>query len=449
MVKTFNGGIHPPYSEEPIANKHKFVEKAAPLEKAALPKKVVLPMGMHIGAPCEPIVKVGDIVKKGQKIGDSKAFVSAPVHASISGKVTAVEPRPWPGGGLMMSVVIESDGKDEVYEDINPPKPLDKLTPEEIKSIIREAGMTGIGGAGFPTHVKLAIPPDKNIDTIIVNGAECEPFITADHRLFLEHPEDVVFGLEAIMKAVNVEKGYIAIEDNKVDALESLNKAIAEKQGIEIVVLATKYPQGSEKQLIQAVTNREVPSGGLPMDVGVIVNNAGTCAAIAKAIKTGMPLIERITTITGSGIKERKNLLIRIGTPLIDIIEQCGGFKGTPGKVLMGGPMMGLAQSALDVPAIKGTSGILVLEKSDVKIFEPSTCINCARCVDACPINLLPTRLAKLSEKGRWKDAEDYHAMDCIECGCCSYVCPAHIPLTQHIRIAKNAITALRKKNKK
>ncbi|GAQ25866.1 electron transport complex subunit RsxC [Tepidanaerobacter syntrophicus] len=441
MVKTFNGGIHPPYNKELTKNK--------PIKEAVLPSKVILPMGMHVGAPCEPLVKVGDMVKKGQKIGDSKAFVSVPVHASISGKVIAVEPRLWPGGGLMMSVVIESDGKDEAYEDINPPKPLDKLTPEEIKSIIREAGMAGLGGAGFPTHVKLAVPPEKNIDTIIVNAAECEPYITADHRLLLEHPEDVVLGLKAIMKAVNVNKGIIAIEDNKIDALDGINRAIAGSEGIQVIILATKYPQGGEKQLIQAVTDREVPSGGLPMDVGVIVNNAGTCAAIAKVLKTGMPLIERITTVTGSGINEPSNLLIRIGTPLIDIIEQCGGFKGTPGKVLMGGPMMGLAQSTLDVPAIKGTSGILVLEKSDVKLFEPSTCINCARCVDACPINLLPTRLAKFSEKGRWKDAEDYHAMDCIECGCCAYVCPAHIPLTQHIRIAKNTITALRKKNKK
>ncbi|GLI50509.1 electron transport complex subunit C [Tepidanaerobacter syntrophicus] len=441
MVKTFNGGIHPPYNKELTKNK--------PVKETVLPSKVILPMGMHVGAPCEPLVKVGDMVKKGQKIGDSKAFVSVPVHASISGKVIAVEPRLWPGGGLMMSVVIESDGKDEAYEDINPPKPLDKLTPEEIKSIIREAGMAGLGGAGFPTHVKLAVPPEKNIDTIIVNAAECEPYITADHRLLLEHPEDVVLGLKAIMKAVNVNKGIIAIEDNKIDALDGINRAIAGSEGIQVIILATKYPQGGEKQLIQAVTDREVPSGGLPMDVGVIVNNAGTCAAIAKVLKTGMPLIERITTVTGSGINEPSNLLIRIGTPLIDIIEQCGGFKGTPGKVLMGGPMMGLAQSTLDVPAIKGTSGILVLEKSDVKLFEPSTCINCARCVDACPINLLPTRLAKFSEKGRWKDAEDYHAMDCIECGCCAYVCPAHIPLTQHIRIAKNTITALRKKNKK
>ena len=394
MLKTFKGGIHPPY------NKELTMSKA--VEKAALPKKVIIPMGMHIGAPCEPIVKVGDTVKKGQKIGEAKGFVSVPAHASISGKVTAVEPRPWPGGSLMMSVVIESDGRDEVYEDITPPKPLSELSPEEIKNLIREAGITGMGGAGFPTQVKLSFPPEKNVDTIIVNGAECEPYITADHRLLLEQPEDVVLGLEAIMKATGIKQAFIGIEDNKLDAVEAVKSALKGKAGIEVVVLATKYPQGGEKQLIKAVTGREVPSGGLPMDAGVIVNNAGTCAAVANVLKTGMPLIERITTVTGSGVMEPKNLLIRIGTPLIDLIEQCGGFKGRPGKVLMGGPMMGLAQSVIDVPAIKGTTGLLVLERDDVKLFEPMPCIKCARCVDACPINLLPTTIAKLAERKMW-----------------------------------------------
>lgn len=438
MLKTFKGGIHPPYNKE--------LTNSKPIEKATLPKKVIIPMGMHIGAPSEPIVKVGDMVKKGQKIGEAKSFVSVPVHASISGKVTAVEPRPWPGGGLMMSVVIESDGKDELDDSITPPKPLSQLSPDEIKNLIREAGITGLGGAGFPTQVKLSFPPEKNVDTIIINAAECEPYITADHRLLLERPDDVVLGIEAIMKATGIKRAFIGIEDNKLDAVESIKKTIKDKEGIEVVVLATKYPQGGEKQLIKAVTGREVPSGGLPMDAGVIVNNAGTCAAIANTLKTGLPLIERITTVTGSGIKEPKNLLIRIGTPLIDIIEQCGGFKGTPGKVLMGGPMMGLAQSTLDAPAIKGTSGLLVLEKHDVHLFEPSPCIKCARCVDACPINLLPTTIAKFAQKNMWNEAELYHAMDCVECGCCSYVCPAHIPLTQHIRIAKSHIIALRRK---
>jgi electron transport complex protein RnfC len=438
MLKTFRGGIHPPYNKD--LTKHKDVETAA------IPQKVIIPMSQHVGAPCEPVVKVGDIVKKGQKIGEAKTFVSAPIHASTSGKVIVVEPHVHPAGGMIMSVIIEADGMDEVYEGITPPKPLEQLLPDEIKAIIREAGIVGMGGAGFPTQVKLSPPPEKVIDTIIVNGAECEPYLTSDHRLMVEKPECVVFGLCAIMKATGVKNGYIAIEENKPDAIKAMRKAVSGRQGIEVIPLATKYPQGGEKQLINAVTGREVPSGGLPMDVGVIVDNAGTCAAVANVIKTGMPLIERVTTVTGSGISQPKNLLVKIGTQFKDILQQCGGFKGQPGKVIMGGPMMGLVQSVMEAPILKGTSGILVLEKSDVKIEERTACIRCARCVDACPINLLPTSITKFSEKGMWKEAEQYHALDCIECGCCAYVCPAHIPLTQFIRLAKNHIIASKKK---
>lgn len=438
MLKTFKGGIHPPYNKE--------MTKQKPVEKAKLPAKVVIPLSQHVGAPCEPIVKVGDMVKVGQKIGEAKAFVSAPVHSSVSGKVVAVEPRLHASGAYVMSVVIESDGLDEIYEGVKPPKPLEELSPDEIKNLIREAGIVGMGGAGFPTQVKLSPPADKKIDTVIVNGAECEPYLTADHRLMVERPEDVVLGLRAIMKATGVSKAYIGIEDNKPDALEAMKAAVKGLSGIEVVPLATKYPQGGEKQLINAITGREVPSGGLPMDVGVIVDNAGTCAAIANVLKTGMPLVERITTVTGSGVKEPKNLLVRIGTPVGELIEQCGGFAGEPGKVIMGGPMMGLSQSSLEVPVMKGTSGVLVLQKSEVKAVESMPCIRCARCVDACPIRLLPTHIAKLAERGRWADAERYHALDCIECGCCAYVCPAHIPLTQLIRLAKNYILASKKK---
>ncbi|ADL07467.1 electron transport complex subunit RsxC [Thermosediminibacter oceani] len=438
MLKTFKGGIHPPYNKE--------LTKRKPVERAKLPKLAVIPMSQHVGAPCEPVVKVGDHVKVGQKIGEAKAFVSAPIHASVSGKVVAVEPRPHSSGTPVMSVVIESDGMDEVYEGVKPPKSLDEMTPDEIKNLIREAGIVGMGGAGFPTQVKLSPPAGKTIDTIIVNGAECEPYLTADHRLMVERPDDVVLGLRAIMKATGVEKAYIGIEDNKPDAIKAMNDAVKGFKGIEVVPLATKYPQGGEKQLIYAITGREVPSGGLPMDVHVIVDNAGTCAAIANVLKTGMPLIERITTVTGSGVKEPKNLMVRIGTPVGELIEQCGGFNGEPGKVIMGGPMMGVSQSQLEVPVIKGTSGVLVLKKSEVKLFEPMPCIRCARCVDACPIHLLPTYLGKLAERGMWVEAERYHALDCIECGCCAYVCPANIPLTQLIRLAKNRIMASRKK---
>ncbi len=437
MIRTFKGGIHPPYNKEFTKNKS--------IQEANVPELVIIPMSQHVGAPCEPIVKPGDQVKRGQKIGEAKTFVSAPIHASISGKVIAVEPRPHCSGGMVMSVVISSDGKDEIFEGIKPYEKIESLSPEDIKNLIRDAGIVGMGGAGFPTHVKLSPPPDKTIDTIIVNGAECEPYLTADHRLMLERPEDVVLGLEAIMKVTGVKRGYIAIEENKPDAINAIESIINGKEGIEVVSLLTKYPQGGEKQLIEAVTGRQVPSGGLPMDVHVIVNNAGTCAAIANCLKTGMPLIDRITTVTGTGIKEPKNLLLRIGTPMSEVIKQCGGFDGEPGKIIMGGPMMGQAQAEQQVPVIKSTSGILVMKKSDVEYTKQSPCIRCARCVDACPIHLLPTNIGRLAERGMWTEAEKFHALDCIECGCCAYECPAHIPLTQLIRLAKNHIIASRK----
>jgi electron transport complex protein RnfC len=303
-----------------------------------------------------------------------------------------------------------------------------------------------MGGAAFPTQVKLSPPPDKKIDTIIINGAECEPYLTADHRVMLEHSEDILFGLKAIMKAVGVEKGYVGIENNKPDAIKKMQELVKDENNIEVVALHTKYPQGGEKQLIYAITGREVPSGGLPMEVGVIVQNVGTTAMIAKAIKTGMPLIERVLTVTGSAIAEPKNLLVRIGTPFREVIQQCGGFKQTPGKVIMGGPMMGLAQASIDVPVVKGTSGILVLSKDEAKQYQERPCIKCARCVDACPVYLLPTRLSHFAQHGMWDEAEDYNALDCIECGSCSFVCPSKIPLVQRIRLAKSQILDRRKK---
>lgn len=436
-IKTFKGGVHPPHAK---------LTKDKPIEKARLPEKVIIPLQQHIGAPCEPVVSVGDNIKVGQKIGEPKGFVSVPVHSSVSGKVVAIETHPHPIGNDVLSVVIESDGKDDVFEDVKPYGDLDSLTADDIKNLIRESGIVGMGGATFPTQVKLSPPPDKKIDTVIINGAECEPYLTADHRLMLEKPENIIFGLKAIMKALGVENGYIGIEDNKPDAIEKLSKLTEQENNIKVVVLRTKYPQGGEKQLIYAVTGREVPSGGLPMEVGVVVQNVGTTNAVATAIKTGMPLIERVLTVTGSGVKQPKNMLVRIGTPFREVIEQCGGFNGTPGKVVMGGPMMGLAQSSVEVPVIKGTSGILVLTKQEAQMFEPRPCIKCARCVDACPINLLPTRLAHFSEKGMWDKAEEYNALDCIECGSCSFVCPAKILLVQRIRLAKSQIIAKRKR---
>jgi electron transport complex protein RnfC len=435
---TFKGGTHPPHSK-------KATEKLA-LEKANAPKVVVIPMQQHIGAPCDPVVAVGDEVKVGQKIGEAKGFVSVPVHSSVSGKVTAIEPRMYSGGTKVTCVVIESDMQDSIHESVKSKGSLESLSADDIKNIIKDAGIVGMGGAAFPTHVKLAPPPDKNVDTVILNGAECEPYLTADHRLMLENPEDVVYGLQALMKALNVSKGYIGIEDNKMDAIEIMEKAAAGKTGIKVVALHAKYPQGAEKQLIYACTKREVPTGGLPADAGVVVNNVGTAAAVAKAIKTGMPLVERIVTITGEGINNPKNLLVKIGTSFKEIIDQCGGFKETPLKIIAGGPMMGIAQFHIDIPVIKGTSGILVLSVAEARLPEASNCIRCGKCVEVCPINLMPAGLSAHAMLDNFDQAESLHAMDCIECGSCSFVCPAKRPLVESIRLAKREIIAKRKK---
>lgn len=436
---SFRGGVHPPHFKE-------STEKLK-VEKANEPKVVAIPLQQHIGAPCEALVKAGDKVKLGQKIGEAGGFVSAPVHSSVSGVVKKVEKRLTPSGEVKC-IVIESDGLNEVHESVVPKGDIADLSPEEIKNIIKEAGIVGMGGAGFPTHVKLSPPPENNIDTIILNGAECEPYLTADHRLMLENPEDIVYGLKAMMKAAAVNKAYIGIEDNKPDAIKSMKEATKNEKGIEVVGLRTKYPQGAEKQLIYACTNRQVPSGGLPMAVGVIVNNVGTAAAIANAIKTGMPLVERICTVTGKGIKEPKNLLIKVGTNFKEIIEQCGGYNGEPGKIIMGGPMMGLAQYTDEIPAVKTTSGILVLTKEEAKLPAPQSCIKCGKCVDICPAFLQPVYISAYSLKNMHETAEKYNALDCIECGSCSFICPSKRPLLQSIRVSKREIIAKKRKTK-
>lgn len=436
---SFRGGVHPPHFKS-STERHE-------IEKAQEPKVVTIPLQQHIGAPCESIVKPGDMVKVGQKIGEAKAFVSAPIHSSVSGKVKEVKQKLTPSGEVLC-VVIESDGKNEIHESVVPKGDIENLSGEEIKNIIKEAGIVGMGGAGFPTHVKLSPPPENKIDTIILNGAECEPYLTADHRLMLENPESIVYGLKAMMKVVNVDKAYIGIEDNKPDAINSMKKAIQNENGIEIVGLKTKYPQGAEKQLIYACTKREVPSGGLPMAVGVVVNNVGTAAAISNAIKTGMPLVERICTITGKGIKEPKNLLIKIGTSFKEIIEQCGGYNGTPGKLIMGGPMMGLAQYTDEIPAVKTTSGILVFSPEEAKLPKPKNCIKCGKCVEICPAFLQPLYISAYSLNNMHETAEKYNALDCIECGSCSFICPSKRPLLQSIRISKREIIAKKRKTK-
>lgn len=436
-LRTFKGGIHPPHSK-------KFTE-TKPIENAEEPKIVNIPLQQHIGAPCQPVVKVGDKVKVGQKIGDTEAFVSAPVHSSVSGEVKTIKPMLTPTGQAVC-ITIESDGKGEIHESVQPKGDISTLSKEEIIKHIREAGITGMGGASFPTHVKLSPPPDKEIDTVILNGAECEPYLTADHRLMVEEAGQVVYGLKAIMKVLNVNKAFIGIEANKPDAIEAMQSAVKNEVGIEVVALKVKYPQGAEKQLIYACTQREVPSGKLPMEVKVVVSNVGTAAAISEALQTGMPLIERITSVTGSAVKEKKNLRIKIGTSFKDIIEQCGGYEGEVGKLIMGGPMMGLAQYTDEIPLTKGASGILVLSEEEARLPEPQNCIRCGKCVEICPVGLLPVYLSAYALKDMYEEAEKANALDCIECGSCSFICPSKRPLLDTIRAAKSEINTRKRK---
>jgi electron transport complex protein RnfC len=425
---SFRGGIHPPHAK-------KSTEELA-IVKAVEPSVVAIPLRQHIGAPCEPLVQKGDTVKVGQKIGETTSFVCAPVHSSVSGTVKEVVSKPTLGGADMC-VVIENDGQNTLHESVKPKGDIGSLSKEEILSIIKDAGIVGMGGAGFPTHVKLSPPPEKAIDVVILNGAECEPYLTADHRLMLETPEDVVDGLRAIMKSLGVTKGYIGIEDNKPNAIKVMTDAAKAYGDIEVVGLHTKYPQGAEKQLIYACTQREVPSGGLPMDAGAVVNNVATAAAVANVIKTGMPLVDRVCTITGGAIAKPQNLLIKNGTLLSEIVDQCGGFKVTPGKIILGGPMMGLATDRLDIPSTKTTSGILCFDEKEGALPQESNCIKCGKCVEICPAFIQPAMLSAFALKDMFEQAEANHILDCIECGSCSFVCPAKRPLLHSIRVAK------------
>lgn len=429
FFKNFTGGIHLPEEKESTEKK--------PTEKATPPKIATIPLSQHTGTPCEPLVKVGDRVKLGQMIGDSDDFISAPVHATVSGKVSAIEPRPHPFGGNTMSVVIESDGQDEAHENIEPHPDISELSKDDIKRIVRAAGIVGLGGGMFPAHVKISPPADKRIEHYVINGAECEPYLNADNRIMIERATDVVFGLKAMMKASGAPSGVIALEDNKSLAMRSMGKATKGEENISVAVLKTKYPQGGEKQLLKALFNKEVPSGGLPIDIGAVVSNAGTAVAVSTALKTGMPLIERVLTVTGKHLKNPSNLIVRIGTPVGELIDRCGGLPDNTRKVIMGGPMTGVAQWMLDAPVIKGTSGILILAKEEVDESIAQPCIRCARCVDACPAGILPNFLGDFAEVENFDMCADYRAFDCIECGLCSYVCPTKRNLAQMIKLAK------------
>jgi len=433
---TFKQGIHPHYNKD--------LTKDKPLKNAKRPEEVVIPIQQHIGAPLNLLVSKGDQVELGQKIADSDSFVCAPIHASLSGKVKDILKVSDPAGNIVDAVVIEAgdEAEEKLNSGLEKHKDLENLDSSEIKNIVREAGIVGLGGAMFPTHVKLSVPEDKNVEYVMLNGAECEPYLTVDHRVMVERPNSIIFGLKAIMKATNAEKGIIGIEENKMEAIESMQDACADDDNIEVFALETKYPQGGEKMLIEAILGREVPAGGLPLDVGVVVNNTSTAAAVADAIREGKPLIERSITITGRGIEAPINLIHRIGTRLKDLVEQAGGLKEEAAKVITGGPMMGQAQKSLDVPAVKGTSGLLVLPASEVEEHDPAPCINCAKCVDSCPMFLMPTTLVKYVKNEMVEELEDYQVLSCIECGSCSYVCPSKIPLVHYLRLGKSMVMA-------
>ena len=435
---SFKGGTHPHDNKEHTKDK--------PIRELTPSKIMVYPMSQHIGAPCEPIVEKGERVLMGQKIGDSSAFVSVPVHSTVSGTVVAIEPRLHPNGTKVMSVVIENDFQDELVETIKNYDDLDSLTKEEKLDIIRKAGIVGHGGATFPAHIKLNPPKDKKIDYCIVNAAECEPYLTSDYRVMLKSPDLILNGLNEIMKILGVDKAYIGIENNKPEAVKIMSDYAKDYKGIEVCVLKTKYPQGSEKHLIKAITGREVPSGKLPADVGVVVNNIDTCTAIYNALKFGQPVFHRVVTVAGSAVSDPGNFWVRLGTSFEDILNAAGYDAGMAKKVIMGGPMMGMSISDIAIPSIKGTSAILAFGEEELVLKDEVNCFRCGRCVENCPMGLVPVQLNSYAKAGDTENCLKKDIMDCIECGVCSFNCPCGNHITQRIKITKRKIAASRNK---
>ncbi len=442
MLKTFHGGVHPNDMKAPTAGK-KIVELDPSPE-------MVYPMTQHIGAPAKPIVEPGDYVYAGQKIAEAGGFVSACIHSTVSGTVKAIEKRMHPNGLFVQSIVIEDDGEDKIYEGLKGHKDYRELSRDELIEIIKEAGIVGLGGATFPTHVKLSPPPEANIDYVIVNAAECEPYLTSDYRTMLEVPEQVIGGLKIVMHMFGLKDGYVGIEDNKEFAIETMS-AVAEKQKdveIHIETLKTKYPQGGEKQLINAITGRKVGPSQLPWQVGAIVMNVDTARAIYQAVKRGLPVMTRIVTTGGDCVNSPGNFKVRIGTKLSDVFEQTGGLSKEPSKVIMGGPMMGMALPNLDVPAIKGTSGLLAFGEEAAYGLKETACLKCGKCVYACPMNLLPNRLDAAARINDYAALEKLNINDCIECGSCAFSCPAKRRQVQQIKVAKTKLREAQQRSK-
>jgi len=433
-VKSFSGGIHPP--------QHKDSSLINPIKQASVPPVVNIPLIQHVGNPSKPLVRVGAEVKVGTKIGQADGFISSVVHSSVSGIVRKIDFFPHPVLGKAIAIRIESDGKDQRDPSITSRKNVESLSAKEIVEIIKEAGIVGLGGAAFPTHVKLSPPPSKKIDTVIINGAECEPYLTCDHMLMLYNTVDVIKGTRLVMKALGAKRCFIGVEKNKMDALEFL---LSKVRGMHIkdikpIPLKVKYPQGAEKQLIKTILNREVPLGGLPMDVGVVVQNVGTVFAVYEAVYHNKPLYERLVTICGMCVKTSQNVRVRIGSSFSHVINEAGGLINTPLKVVMGGPMTGIAQEMLDVPVIKGTSGILTINPGEYRFPRTRPCIRCGRCVDVCPMRLMPNVITLAGDAERYVKAEKWGVNDCIECGACAYVCPAKRPMVSTIKMIKNEL---------
>lgn len=436
-TKTFKGGVHP-YEGKELAKDQPII--------TVLPKgDLVYPLSQHIGAPANPIVAIGDKVLKGQKIAEAGSFVSSPIYASVSGTVKAIEPRRVAVGDMVQSIVIENDGaftelSYTACEDVT------ALSKEQIIEKIKEAGVVGMGGAGFPTHVKLSPKEPEKIEYIIANCAECEPYLTADYRRMLENPEGLIEGMKIVLQLFGNAKGIFAIEDNKADCIEKIKKRIKGEPRLSVCALQTKYPQGGERQLIYAVTKRSINSKMLPADVGCIVDNVETLTAIYNAVKLGKPVTNRVSTITGDAVTLPGNFLYSIGTSYTELVEAAGGFKVQPAKIISGGPMMGFSMFSLDVPTTKTSSSLLCLTNDDVAQLNASACINCGRCVEACPEQLIPSRLAKFSDNGLLEEFQKWNGLECMECGSCSFICPARRHLTQSIKTMKKQILATKRK---
>lgn len=437
MLKTFaKGGVHP------AENK---LSAHCPIEKLPLPPTVIIPVSQHLGAPSKPIVAKNDKVKAGQLIAESSGFVSANIHSSVSGTVSAIDNYIDSSGYKRMAIAINVEG-DEWIETVDLSPELKKeifFSPEEIAKKISDAGIVGLGGATFPTHVKLTIPDGKKAEVLILNGVECEPYLTSDHRLMMEKSHEILVGTLLMMRVLNVKKAFIGIENNKPDAIARFSKLVAEYPGIEVVPLKVKYPQGGEKQLIKAVINREVPSGGLPVSVGAVVQNVGTAFAVYEAVQKNKPLVERVVTVTGIEVKKPSNFMVRIGTPTQVLIEAAGGMPENGAKVINGGPMMGKALSDLNSPVTKGTSGILIMHDEIAYRRPVLNCIRCAKCVSACPMGLEPYLLMNYIEKSMWEETQHNHVLDCMECGSCAYICPADRPLLDYIRLGKSTVNKI------